>query len=161
MPPAINLLILLAIVSLLVYLGKAMMRSRLSEESVKRLELSIVVSASLLVLPLVWDHYFLFLILPFYVSYQAVVQNGKKLHDIIFWCAAFALVNLPVLSLIRFLSDLSWVEAARPLLPSAPLLGCGLLMFLLLKQYRGFKVGEYLRDRPIEAQRQILTPAKS
>jgi hypothetical protein len=88
------------------------------------------------------------------------VQNGKKFHDIIFWCAALVLVNLPVLSLIRFLSDLAWAEAARPLLPSAPLLGCELLMFLLLKQYRGFRTSQYLYDHPIEAQGQVLTPAK-
>lgn len=161
-PPVVNLLILLAIASLLVYLGKVMMRARLPEELAKRFELSIVVSASLLVLPLVWDHYFLFLVLPFYVSYEAIVQSSKKvkLPDIIFWCAAFVLVNLPVLSLIRLLSDTGWPQTVVAALPSAPLLGCGLLMLLLLKQYRGLKTRERLNYHPVDAQRPALTPAK-
>ena len=138
-----------------------MKRTGLPEELAKRFELSIVVSASLLVLPLVWDHYFLFLVLPFYVSYEAIAQSGKKLPDIIFWCASFVLVNLPVLSLIRSLSDAGWPQMVLELLPSAPLLGCGLLIFLLLKQYRGLKTREYLRYHPIDAQSHVTAASEA
>lgn len=144
-PTYISIAVTAAILGLIAVLGKVIGYRRANSLSSRNLEFAIAVGASLVVFPLVWDHYYLFTIIPLFVAYKAISESeseSKRLH-IGMWAVAFVLVNLPVLSLIDaelgvipFVATVASSPFFKNLMPSAPLLGAFTLLFLLVRLYR-------------------------
>ncbi|MEE9608818.1 MAG: glycosyltransferase family 87 protein [Myxococcota bacterium] len=128
-----------AVVALLLYgfyrvTSSGAMRGQLAQ----RLELSMVVCLSLSVLPIVWDHYYVFLILAFHFSLQALL-HGRTRGRALAWLSAFALCNFPVLAVMRATVGPTDFPLLRAAVPAAPLLGCLTLLALLMAQYRALQ----------------------
>jgi hypothetical protein len=119
--------LILAIVAWVGYLCARVLRSNdWSAESVRR-EFSLLICTALIIFPISWDHYHLFLIIPFYCLYELL----KRTYHPMIWTSAvisFVLVNLP-----EFV--LTWPgwrpDCLRLAIVSAPFAGCVFLLATL------------------------------
>jgi hypothetical protein len=94
-------------------------------------ELSIIICLFLMVFPLVWDHYYLFLIFPYFTMYKILKQNSLMRWRRAFYWLSFLLVNPPVA--VFYTPDTSH-KFVNVLLMSSLLLGCIILLILLQTQ---------------------------
>lgn len=99
-----------------------------------RLELSMALCLSLLTFPVTWDHYHLLLLPAFAFSMWALASAPSRAR-LATWLVALGLSNLPVLWIIGRPGDALRPPGLRSLVPSAPLLGCLVLLGLLMRQY--------------------------
>jgi hypothetical protein len=106
-----------------------------AREGVRRawsLEFAMALCVALAIFPVVWDHYFVFALIPLFFALRAAREGGAPA-----WAAfglVFVLVNFP----LRIALDtvpLDW-RLLRSLVPAAPLLGVLGLLYLLLVQHR-------------------------
>jgi hypothetical protein len=97
-----------------------------------RAEFSLLVATSLICFPVSWDHYYLFLILPFYSVYELFLRVPSRLVPILA-SLAFLLVNAPT----RFRTWEVWKnQFSQASVISFPFFGCILLMTVLVYQLR-------------------------
>ena len=94
---------------------------------------SLMICIMLSVFPFVWDHYYLFLVLPFFVAYRGL-EKSSTLVQIACYVAAFAFVNLPLVAILK-LPALA-ASQASPLVAGLPFLGCLILLALLVREAR-------------------------
>jgi hypothetical protein len=109
-----------------------------SDPLARRLEISMVICLSLIAFPIVWDHYTLFLILPFYFASDVRWLRRRALFAT--WLTALVLVNVPVLTILSEVAVPIWLRAFHTAVPAAPLLGCLTLLGLLMRQYRELRL---------------------
>ena len=91
-----------------------------------------VVCLCMLPFTIIWDHYYLFMILPLYSSLEALEVSWTK-RMLIAYGIVFALVDAPVLWMLeKYLAP----RIVQNTLPSVPLLGCFALLGFLMVHYR-------------------------
>jgi hypothetical protein len=128
---------------LLAALALALARREPGGDEALLLEFSLVICASLLVLPVVWDHYFLFLLIPLFATGRRAAGPASGA----WWLAAFALAELPVPALADALAGAPRWRALRAAVPAAPWLASLALLGLALRQ-RAALTGLRARPRP-------------
>lgn len=130
---SINMLIL----GLLVYTFR-IFRNRDQDQTTKDIEASMVICVSLMIFPIAWDHYYLFLIFPFYALYRSFPEHIMKPSYIL----AFLFCNLslfPVIFTLKSFRIRETAEITRTInnyvffgLVSLPFIGCTILLGLLI-----------------------------
>ena len=100
----------------------------------------------LLVFPVSWDHYYLFLIFPFLMAWRHLRGRlGIAFGPL--YGVSFVMANFPVLPVLLENRMLSGYLLKA--IMSLPFLGCALLLLLLVSGYRSAARGEW--HEPIEA----------
>ena len=133
-PLALELAGAAVVLSLLFGFHRLTAADNASDALARRLEISMVICLSLIAFPIVWDHYTLFLILPFYFASDARWLRRRSLF--VWWLTALVLVNVPVLTILSEVAVPISLRAFHAAVPAAPLLGCLTLLGLLMLQYR-------------------------
>lgn len=134
-PPAASALLAAASLALLLALGAALRRRNAAGDEALALEFSLVTCAALVVPPIVWDHYFVFLLVPLFVTGRRALAAPRG-PAVGVWLAAFALANFPVAWAIDSLAPHGDYRLLRSAIPSAPLLASLALLGLAARQHR-------------------------
>jgi len=97
-----------------------------------QIEISMMICLFLMVFPLVWDHYYLFLIFPYFILIRNYRTQFSRRKWLIFWLS-FIMVNPPV---AVFYTPDTPNKFLNVVLMSSLLLGCAILLILLGKELR-------------------------
>ncbi len=106
-----------------------------AREGVRRawsLEFAMALCVALAIFPVVWDHYFVFALIPLFFVLRAARAGGAP--GWVVFVLSFVLVNFPLLGALEALPA-DW-RLLRSLVPAAPLIGVLGLLYLLLVQHR-------------------------
>jgi hypothetical protein len=92
-PPPLGVGINLGILGWLAFLCLHVMDGPTREPRRIRFDFAILLCTALVIFPVSWDHYYMFMILPFWCIYDALMERPSKLASAMAICA-FVLVNL-------------------------------------------------------------------
>jgi hypothetical protein len=106
-------------------------------------EISMIICLFLMIFPLVWDHYYLFLIFPFFTINRMLRQHPSRPRRILMWLS-FVLVNPPV---AVFYTPDTPSKLLNIILMSSLLLGCLILLILLRSQLKIIGKGNTIREQ--------------
>jgi hypothetical protein len=109
-----------------------LMYSPTHESDKIQIEISMMICLFLMVFPLVWDHYYLFLIFPYFILIRNYRTQFSRRKWLIFWLS-FIMVNPPV---AVFYTPDTPNKFLNVVLMSSLLLGCAILLILLGKELR-------------------------
>jgi hypothetical protein len=124
--PLFHLFLLLWIAGTTVWFIMRMSAKADDVEAIK-LELSIMICLFLGAFPLVWDHYYMFLIFPLFIVLEQIRKRGTWIHYVILMIS-FIMLNPPV---GIFFNPQTSFRLLNATLMSLPFIGCGVLLFLL------------------------------
>ncbi len=139
------------LVLLIGFVARAMGPGRQTRGVGSWFEMSMVLCVSLLLFPVVWDHYYLFLLLPFCLAGKTLLDQPRAVLPLVVFGASLVAVHLPALSLLNanmgslpMLGGFIESPLLRSLLPSVPMLGGLLLLGLLIFQFQsaGLRPGD-------------------
>jgi len=125
-----------AIIGVIAWLLKLMSSSTSNSNNIS-IELSMMICLFLMVFPLVWDHYYLFLIFPYFILIRNYRMHSSRGQWLLFWLSFF-MVNPPVAVFYTPDTPNKFLNVS---LMSSLLLGCLLLLILLGKQLRREPLG--------------------
>jgi hypothetical protein len=98
-------------------------------------ELAMVTCLLLLVFPVTWDHYYLWLIFPLYILYRDIAERFG-IERLVLLVLAVMLVNFPTgAALIQAISSLSERHGFFIGIVSSPFIGCCVVFYLLRSAY--------------------------
>jgi hypothetical protein len=131
-PPVTGAAVWAACAALLAGVTLAVWRApRDSQREAWPFDFSLALCASLVVFPVVWDHYLAFVLVPLFLVIRAARRES---HPWLTVAGIFAAVNFPTRWLLSAL-DSDW-QLLRSLVPAVPLLGVLGLLYLVLVQHR-------------------------